>query len=134
MDACHPARCQRRAVAATAVHQVPVQVVDVGGREFADRQVAKMRFEVMLDDAEVLASRARRPLRRRGGHPPVKQVVDGAGAHFAVLGLASELGELRVGIALGAPHSRRRPPLLAGVGVDTQVHTELPAIGASFTE
>ena len=55
-------------------------------------------------------------------------------AHFAVLGLASELGELGVGVALGAPHSRRRPPLFAGVGVDTQVHAELPAIGASCTE
>jgi hypothetical protein len=91
------------------------------------RQLAEQRREVTLDDAAVPPQRRCRPTRRGVRQPTVEEVGDRACSQPGVAGLIDELAQPFSGVPSGALHRLGGPPLLAGVGVDTEVNRRLPA-------
>ena len=55
---------------------------------------------------------------------------DRSGAQPGVAGLLDEVSEPGGDVAAGAVHRLGRPPLAVGLGVDTHVHAQLPAVRA----
>jgi hypothetical protein len=87
-----------------------------------------------LDDAAILTQRRSRPARRRVRQPAVEEVGDRAGWQPGIAGLLDELAQLSCGVPSRPVHRLGRPALAAGVGVDTQVDAQLPAVGAALTK
>jgi len=111
---------------------VRVKVVDLGGRELGDSEMAEVGLQVVLEEAPRLPKRARGPVSQSGGKPSIEQLRHTASAHAHVAGLGEKALELLARLAFAAPNRSRDPALSAARGVDARVNAQLPAVRTAF--
>jgi len=79
MDPVNGAGGERATLTAAASAEVGVEAVDVLGRELRHREVPEVGFQVVLDEAYRLPSRAGCPIPRRRLEPAIQQLGDAPG-------------------------------------------------------
>jgi hypothetical protein len=79
VNADHRARSEGAAFPATCPQEIPVEVVDVGGVQLGQVEVAEVRPEVAVDDGAGVAHGGGRPAGRCGLEPLVEQIRERAG-------------------------------------------------------
>lgn len=114
VDAVDRTRPERPAVAAPAAEEVAVEVVDIGGRQLLDGDVAEIGGEVAVDDRAGLGGGGRGPVGRGGGEPALQKLGHRAAPEPGVGDLGGQFGQALAGVALAAVHRGGRPPGPAG--------------------
>jgi hypothetical protein len=131
VDPGHRSRRERTVTSAAGPQEMSVEVVDVGGGEFGQVEVAEVRPEVAVDDGAGVAHRGGRPVGRGGLEPSVEQISERAGADPGTTGLSHKVLELAAGEPLGAVDGLAQPPWAPCSRIGAQVDAKLPRVAAA---